>query len=156
MTGVDSMDFEAALPGTWHLRSWTITDGRGVSHPFGPDATGVLTYVADGRMSAIVARRERDELPGAKPRDATDGDLAQAFLSFFCYAGTWRIEGDTVLHTVDLALNPNVLATVQRRRMTFSHVGADGEVVKGTMLELSADEPYSRGTRQHRLVWQRV
>jgi hypothetical protein len=150
------MDMSSALLGTWQLREWSITDDRGAVHPFGPDATGVLAYSADGRMTAIVARRDRPDLPGRKPRDGTDADLAAAFLSFFTYAGTWRVEGDTVVHVVDLALNPNVVGTEQRRLMTWSETAPDGAVVAGTILELSADESTPRGTRRHRLAWRRA
>jgi hypothetical protein len=156
--GALGMDMNSALLGSWHLTGWSISgdavDG-GVRYPFGPDATGVLTYTADGRMSAIVARRDRPNLPGPKPRDGTDAELAAALLSFFCYAGWWRIDGETVVHEVDFALNPNLLGTEQRRRISLFETAADGAVVSGTVLELSADEPTARGMRHHRLIWQR-
>jgi hypothetical protein len=151
------MDMNSALLGTWHLTDWSISDDGdgGGRQPFGPDPTGVLTYSADGRMSAIVAKRDRPNLPGTKPRDGTDAELAAALLSFFCYGGSWRIEGETVVHEVDLALNPNLVGTDQRRRITLSETAGDGGVISGTVLELSADEPTARGMRRHRLIWQR-
>jgi hypothetical protein len=150
------MDMTLALLGSWQLRGWSISDERGVRHPFGPDATGALSYSADGRMSVIVAKRYRPNLPGTKPRDGTDTELAEAFLSFFCYAGSWRIDGEAVVHEVDLTLNPNGLGTEQRRRITLSETGPGGTVVAGTTLELSAEESTAWGMRQHRLAWQRV
>jgi Lipocalin-like domain len=142
------VDAATALLGSWRLQAWTITDDSGTRHPFGESATGSIMYTADGRMSAVVSAADRPRLPGIKPRDATDGELAAAFLSFFCYAGTWHLDGDTVVHSVDLSVNPNLVGTEQRRRMTFT----DG----ATRLELSADEPGPRGTRTHGLQWHRT
>jgi hypothetical protein len=146
----NSMDVDAAttLLGSWQLQAWTITDDAGIRHPFGESATGSIMYTADGRMAAVVSAADRPRLPGNKPRDASDGELAAAFVSFFCYAGTWHLDGDSVVHSVDLAVNPNLLGTEQRRRMTFT----DG----GTRLELSAAEESTRGPRTHRLQWNRA
>ncbi len=142
------MEAESALLGAWRLRSWTLSDGRGTTEPFGPDATGQIMYTPDGRMSAIVAAAGRPDLPGGRPRDASDAELAAAFLTFFTYSGTWHVEGDEVVHDVELALNPNTVGTDQRRHVTFSD--------EGHVLELSAEEQTARGARVHRLTWERV
>jgi hypothetical protein len=138
------------LIGAWQLRSWTIADQRGLHRPFGDTPTGLLIYSADGHMTACIARTDRAALPGSKPRDADDAQLAAAMLSFFCYAGRWRLEDEVVIHDVQLALNPAMVGTSQRRTLTLA-----GRSSTDAVLTLSADEQTARGVRLNQLVWER-
>ena len=138
-------DLARALRGTWTLESWTISDEHGIRHPFGPSATGLLVYAEDGGMAAVVASGDRPSLPGASPRAAPPDALAAAFLTFFTYAGRWHLEGDVVVHQVEVALNPAMVGTEQRRAVTLD----------GASLELVAAEPLTTGTRTHALRWRR-
>ena len=133
------------LLGSWELVSWTVHDPAGVRAPFGDDPTGTLIYSEDGRMAAVVAARERPPLSRPSGRHAPSEEVRAAFVSFFCYTGRWHVEGDDVVHTVGVALNPAMAGTVQRRRI----------VLDGAVLELVADEPLEPGVRRHRLRWQR-
>lgn len=133
------------LEGTWHLQGWEIeTDGR-VTRPFGPDATGLLHYTADGGMAACIARAGRAPFSTGNPRTAPETERLAALESFFHYAGTWRIEerdgGPVVIHTVSHSLNPGFVGTEQVRKVDLS----------GDRLTLSAQE----GPRHHRLHWRR-
>ena len=137
------------LVGTWALVDWRIEylDGR-VTRPFGVDAAGQLVYSADGHMSASVSRAGRSRLDAANARLASVADKAAAFDGYFHYAGRWHLDGNTVVHSVDLALNPDFVGSEQRRRVDFD--GAQD-------LQLSADEPVGeRGARRHVLAWRRV
>ena len=69
-----------------------------------------------------------------------------AYLSFFSYSGRWHVHGDVVFHEVELALNPNLVGTVQRRRLSIAGAG----------LDLSAKEDDGSGVREHVLSWQRT
>ena len=138
------MEPQRALIGSWLLRGWTVTDDRGVTHPFGTDPVGSIMYSADGRMSALISRGDRSPLPGNRPSDASDAELAAGFLSFFCYTGPWRVDGDTVIHTLEVALNPNLVGTEQRRQMVF----------EGDRLDLVAVEQTPVGPRRHVISWQ--
>jgi hypothetical protein len=140
-------DLAEQLLGSWRLHSWTIVGDDTVRTPFGGDPMGTLIYSADGRMVAVVARSDRSPLPGNKPSDAGAVELAAAMLSFFCYSGRWSIDGTAVIHSVDLALNPGMVGTDQRREIELS---ADG-----LGLTLSADEQTTRGQRRHALAWKR-
>lgn len=133
------------LQGTWHLLAWEIeTEGR-MTHPFGPDATGVLHYTDDGGMAVCIARADRPKWSSGTPRNAPDGERLAAFESFFHYAGRWRIEDRNgqavVVHSVTHSLNPDFVGSEQVR-----DVGLDGDT-----LTLSARE----GPRLHRLRWRR-
>ena len=135
--------------GAWSLVEWRIEypDGR-VTHPFGRDAVGQLVYSADGKMTATVSAAERPTLGQHNARKATASQKAEAFDSYFHYAGSWLVDGDTIIHTVELALNPDMIGTQQRRQAQF-----DGM----TKLKLSADEGRNRETtRHHILEWDRI
>lgn len=138
----------AMLVGAWALVDWRIEYGDGkVTRPFGEEATGQLLYSADGRMSATVSSGARPRLGQASARQASDQQKAAAFDGYFHYAGRWHIDGDTVVHTIELALNPDLPGTEQRRLVRLD--GANG-------LELRADEPVGGGTlRRHILAWRR-
>ncbi|RMH50333.1 MAG: hypothetical protein D6686_06415 [Alphaproteobacteria bacterium] len=134
------------LEGSWRLLSWEIRQEGRSRHPFGPDATGLLVYAADGGMSAVIARAGRAPLSAAVPRQAPAAERLAAFDSYFHYAGTWRTErrGDAivVIHRVTHSLNPALVGTEQLR-----HVDLDGD-----RLTLRAEE----GPRLHRLSWARA
>lgn len=133
------------IVGAWRLVSWTIEYADKTLHPFGESPIGSLLYSADGRMLASIAARHRSHLSHAVPAKAPDAERLSAFDSFFSYGGDFTIEGDEVVHRVDIALNPNFVGTVQRRRMYFEN----------EFLTLAAEEEGTQGTRQHRLRWQK-
>jgi hypothetical protein len=130
------------LVGTWRLVRWEIEREGETRFPYGDDAIGQLVYTADGHMMGTITRRTRAPLDADHPRRASERSKAAAFDSLFHYAGRYRIEGDDVLHSVELAHNPGMVGTVQRRRMTPS----------GDRLMLSAMD----GLDHHRLTWERA
>ena len=137
------------LIGGWHLEAWEIRygDGRDKSFPFGEDAVGLLIYTADGFMSAAISRPGRVALSTANLRAAPPAEKAAAFDSYFHYSGTWRIEGDSVIHAVSLALNPAFVGTDQIRLMEL----------QSDRLTLSArDVLPGGGSRQHCLIWRKA
>ena len=59
----------AALLGTWKMVAWTrqvVATGE-ISDAMGPNPIGYIAYHADGRMMALVLRRDRPALAGAAP-----------------------------------------------------------------------------------------
>ena len=151
------------LLGTWHLVRWEITynDGRAATLPFGAQATGLISYTADGTMQACIARGDRPRLSSASVRSAPEGECLAAFESYFQYAGPYEIReiretreigGSTgqqqVVHHVTHSLNPNFVGTQQVRDMTFA---ADG----GLTLSASDTVPGTDVARHHRLIWAR-
>lgn len=134
--------------GAWQLVDWRIeySDGK-ITRPFGNDPVGQIQYTSDGYMSATVSMQGRDSLSIDNIRQASEGKKAAGFSSYFHYAGQWHVEGESIVHSVDMALNPSMVGTLQRRKATFSN---DGE------LTLSASEPLTNGERrEHILQWKR-
>ncbi|MBX2802560.1 MAG: lipocalin-like domain-containing protein [Myxococcales bacterium] len=140
------------LVGAWRLVELRIAfaDGRPDAHPLGDDATGMLLYTHDGYVSAMLCRGGRAEL-GVQGLEAAhradDRSKAQAFDDTMSYLGRYRLEGDEVVHTVQLALLPDALGREQRRRVAL----------EGKRLVLSYDHtPHSGVTRRYRLIWTRA
>jgi len=136
------------LEGSWRLRSWEIRSGggRGVTAPFGDCPEGLLVYTPDGWMSATVCRGDRAPLPAdSSPRKVDEHLVAEAYRSYFHYAGPYRIETDSVVHTVRYSLNPNFVGTEQFRKMR----------IDGPLLTLTGIDRAGNTERHHELVWQR-
>lgn len=152
-----------SLVGAWTLVRWEIgySDGRSPTYPFGPDATGLICYTADGWMNACIARAARPPLSSDTPRRAPVQEQLAAFGSFFQYAGRYTVRDaaadaggkpaaqQQVVHQVTHALNPNFVGSEQVRDMLFDGPG---------QLTLSAPDllPGTQVVRHHRLHWRRA
>lgn len=137
------------LHGTWQLESWIIgySNREEFSFPFGEDPQGLLMYTADGWMSASISRGERKLLPdNVSFRALPDEQKAAAFVSYFHYAGRYRVVDGDVIHYVTQSLNPNFPGTEQLR-----HAELDGQT-----LVLSGKDQVGTITRFHSLVWHKV
>ena len=138
------------LVGSWDLEAFEVRmpDGKLVT-PMGPDARGRLIYGADGRMSATLSEADRPQLSVHSLEAYGKASVAQkaaAFGSFLSYVGRYALEGETVVHDVELASVPNIVGRQQRRHATL-----DGDV-----LTLSYAVRGSRGTRTNILRWRRL
>jgi hypothetical protein len=138
-----------SLLGAWQLLSWRIysVEHLPASEPFGPQPVGLLQYTADGWMSAAIGSRQRPLHPaGVSPRRLSPETLADSYRNYFHYAGTWRLEGDSVVHSVKLSLNPNMCGSEQVRHVSLMEPN----------LTLTGIEPLGQQQRRHVLLWQRA
>ena len=136
------------LSGTWELESWTIgySDREDFSYPYGEDPQGLLLYTEDGWMSASICRASRAKLPeDVSFRALPEAVRAEAFSSYFHYAGRYQVVDGDVIHYVTQSLNPNLRGTEQLR-----HAELDGQT-----LVLSGKDTVGATTRFHSLVWHR-
>ena len=137
------------LVGTWQLESWTIgyTDRDEFTYPYGEEPQGLLVYSTDGWMSASINRPGRALLPeDVSYRKLPDAVKAEAFSSYFHYAGRYRVVDGDVIHYVTQSLNPNFPGSEQLR-----HAELDGQT-----LVLSGKDQVGGATRFHSLVWHRA
>ena len=126
------------LYGTWRLVS-NVREVVGTgerANIFGEGPHGFLTYGRDGRMSAIVVGENRP-----KPMDLaklTDQERADLFKTMVAYAGTFTVEGDRVVHHVDISWNENWTGTAQARQFRIEgrrlvirgeQIGVDGRQI---------------------------
>jgi hypothetical protein len=145
---MSEIELKNYLVGGWRLLSWRIeySDGR-ISYPFGEEAIGQLLYSADGAMSATVSAAKRPTLSDKNVRHVPETEQADAFRSYFHYAGGWRIDGHNVVHEVELGLNSGFPGTNQVRRV---------EIITAEQMTLSAQEDLPNDqSRRHALTWQR-
>jgi len=131
--------------GAWALLEWQVESaGSGrITWPFGRDADGLLVYAESGWMSATLSQRARSAMPFASMRQADEARRARIATEYLAYTGRWSVEGETVVHSVTLSLNPGLIGTEQRRHAE----------VAGAELTLSASETDLGKTRIHRLRW---
>jgi hypothetical protein len=137
------------LIGTWQLESWTVgySDRDGFSSPFGDEPKGLLMYTGDDWMSASIGRSDRQTLPeDINFRKIPEEKLARAYLSYFHYAGRYRVVEGDVIHYVTQSLNPNFVGTEQLR-----HAELDGHT-----LVLSGRDVANGVARLHSLVWHKL
>ena len=137
------------LNGTWQLESWTIgySDRDDFTYPYGEEPQGLLLYTTDGWMSASISRKEREQLPqDVSFRKLPDEARAEAFSSYFHYAGRYRVVEGDVIHYVTQSLNPNFPGSEQLR-----HAELDGQT-----LVLSGKDQVGETARFHSLVWHKL
>jgi hypothetical protein len=101
---------ENPVLGTWKLQSFvrevTATGER--INQFGEHPTGYLSYSADGRMYAIGIADNRVK---SRSPTATDEERAKLHQTMFAYAGSYALDGDKVIHHVDVAWNESWTGT---------------------------------------------
>jgi|SRR5580704_10296860 hypothetical protein len=105
------------LVGTWKLVSASSTTSGGERNeaPYGPSPSGLLTY-GDGRVTALISYDGRESL------SAGGGSLeeqAEAFKTFFAYAGRYVFDGVKVTHHVEVSSIQNYVGKDLVRNVTF-------------------------------------
>lgn len=99
-----------ALVGTWKLMSFDMELQATGEHiqPMGKMPTGYLSFTGDGRMAVVITGE------GRKP-GTSEADRAALFSSLIAYTGSYRVEGDKWITSVDASWNPAWVGTEQPR-----------------------------------------
>ena len=110
-----------ALIGTWHLTAWytETTDGRRL-YPFGTDASGYISYAADGFFFVHLMQADRALFAVTDPFGGTEAEDSAAMKSHMTYAGRFDLAEDHVVHHVTHASCPNWVGTDQIRFLTLA------------------------------------
>lgn len=142
-----------SLIGTWRLVEWTFTvDDSRPTRPWGGNPAGLLTYTEDGRMSASLMSNGRPAAPTRTLSAAPIDIRAAAAAGYLSYAGSYSMDGNDVLHHIELSLMPNWVDTTERRLIEWaaSEDGFD--------LILSTPPTKTDGGRMavNRLRWERM
>jgi len=136
------------LLGTWKLMSVIreeVPSGATIDL-MGSNPQGFITYSADGRMVALLARGDRKK-PVANT--ATAAEAENLFRSVISYAGTYTIAGNEVTHHVDISWNESWTGTKQVRIFKF----------EGDRVSLStpvSPDPFDGRMSIRSLVWEKV
>jgi len=106
-----------AVVGTWKLVSATETTKKGeVRAAYGwQNPAGLLTYTADGRIMAITTNGRRKPLSVSDNIGAPAEERAEAFATMTAYAGSYTLNGNRVIHHIEVSSMPNAVNTDQVR-----------------------------------------
>ena len=117
---------ENVLLGTWKLIAYVREDVEtGKTYDvFDTNPAGYVSYGADGRMSLIIVRGDRQKPATGLP---TDRERIELHKGMIAYAGTYRLEADKVTHQIDISWNEAFTGTHQVRFVSL----------KGDMLTLT-------------------
>jgi len=108
---------EEDLYGTWRLVSYyqeIQATGEKIDI-FGKAPIGFLSYSRDGRMSAILAKEMRPKPPDLAK--VTNEERVELFKTVIAYAGTFKFDGKTVTHYLDISWNETWTGTAQVRNV---------------------------------------
>ena len=133
------------LVGTWELVSASTTNSTGdrSETPYGPNPTGLLTYTADGRVTAMISHAGRKSLSTlAKPEEQ-----AEAFKTFLAYAGRYTLNGHEVVHSVEISSIQSYVGKDLVRSVKFQ-----GDQI----ILVTPPTPVKGKIQTFELIWQRL
>jgi hypothetical protein len=135
----------AGLVGTWKLvsASSVTANGQRDETPYGAGPVGFLSYSEDGRVTAMISYAGRKSLP-ANPRVE---EQAEAYKTFFAYAGRYTLSRDKVIHHVEICSFQNYVNKDLVRSIKF----------QGDQLVLATPPTLMDGAIQTiEIIWQRL
>lgn len=89
----------ARLFGSWSLVSYEVTpQGGPPEQPYGASPNGRLILGANGRMAVVMAAEGRRY-------GSSDAERAALHRAMMAYSGSYRVEGDTFITSVDVSSN---------------------------------------------------
>ena len=133
------------LVGVWKLQTYyaEFQDTGETKAAFGANPNGYIIFTPDGRMIVLLTAEGRKA-------PQTDADRAQAFRSMSAYSGTYRLEDDRWITTVDVSWNEAWTGTAQLRFYRLdgdtltvttawrSNVIYDGRITRSTLTWIRA------------------
>lgn len=104
---------ENALVGTWQLTTFSLTvvETKETSRPYGDHPTGYIQYSPGGHMVMFLSGELKVPASG-KYTDAERADIHRAIVA---YAGTYAVEGNTVVYHVLTSWRPEWIGRDQIR-----------------------------------------
>jgi hypothetical protein len=141
---------EIDLPGTYQLVSASINyldTGEIIPDIFGKSAKGFIMYGADGRMLALITNDNRPKPESIEK--TTDEQRIALYRSMQAYGGTYKFDGKTVEHHVDICWDEVRCGTVVAR-----DIKKDGDLLVYT----TRPAPFSGNGRLSvvTLAWRKV
>jgi hypothetical protein len=105
----------APLVGTWQLTSASMLtlDTNDTSYPFGEHPTGYVQYSPGGHMVVFIASGDMKQPARPIYTDAERAEIHKLILA--AYSGTYRVEGDNVIHHVLASWWPHFIGNDQIR-----------------------------------------
>ena len=139
---------ENPVLGTWKLKSFVreVTATGEKINQMGERPSGYISYSVDGRMYAILTADNRIKPEAANP---TPDERAKLHQSLVAYAGTYTVQGDKVIHRVDISWNEAWTGTDQVR---FFKIDGNTLTVTTAVQKSPIDGREGRSV----LIWEKV
>jgi len=134
--------------GNWRLLSFEsrTLDGH-VTYPMGDKLVGYIMYNDQGDMSVAFMSTNRPVFASGDARGASVEEKVTAFDTFFAYCGKYEIQGQKVLHHIEVCIFPNWTGVTQERFFELAE----------NRLTLSTPPFLLGGTQQtSHLIWERA
>jgi len=134
--------------GTWRLISCELRSADGqVSYPLGKDAVGYIMYSEDGYMSVAFMSANRPIFAAGDISGGTTEEKEAAADTYVSYCGKYEVQGDKIIHHIEVSFFPNWIGVDQARIFEF----------EGNRLSLSTPPFLVGGKKQTaHLIWERV
>jgi hypothetical protein len=135
------------LVGRWRLASWSAQTADGaVTHPFGESAQGSVVYTPGGWMSGTLAHGDRANLATRDVVGVSRELRAATLPTYVSYCGMYEIDGDVVVHHVEMSVFQDWVGTDQKRQFKLS----GDELVLRFAMEVGGQETqnFLRWTRE--------
>ena len=134
------------LVGAWKLVSVLTKTSTGEINesPYGLSPVGFLSYTEDGRVTALISYDGRKSLPVS---GGTLEEQAEAYQTFFGYAGRYTLKGDKVTHTVEISSIQNYVDQNLVRWVKF-----EGDRI----VLVTPPMPVNGKMQTFELIWQRL
>jgi hypothetical protein len=107
---------------------------------------GLLIYSGDGYMSVAMMSASRQKFVDKDVKKGTNEEKAASVDTYVSYSGRYEVQGDKVIHHVEVCLFPNWVGNDQKRTFQFD----------GNRLTLSTPLPGGDIQRSAHLVWEHV
>jgi hypothetical protein len=138
---------EHELHGTYKLIKTTFKLVDSGQEETIPNENGFITYTREGRMFVIITRGERPKPESLSKM--TDQQRADLFRTLTAYSGTYKFDGQTIEHDIDVSWNEAWTGTRQIR-----HAKKEGDTIILTAPPLP--RPFDGKLSVTTLVWQKV
>jgi hypothetical protein len=137
-----------ALLGTWSLqRTFELLDGQPTGRsPIGEKAHGFIHYMPGSRMSVMFAHEGHPRLSNGRYK-SPDDETARSSRTFCAYAGTFTIEGNDIIHHLEISDFENDRGTDYLR-----HAALDGN----SLTLVTPSWPTRRGEVAWGLEWHKL
>jgi hypothetical protein len=119
-TGPVDAVLTARLIGSYRLVGIESIDGEGhIVHPFGLDPAGVCTFTAEGYMTIVISRRDREAFGVDDILAGSMAERSDAFGAASAFAGRFHVIGGRVRFDLLATTYPNWVGTSQTRDVLF-------------------------------------
>ena len=136
------------LVGSWRLVSFHNESSEGsVTYPWGKEVAGYITYTDWGRMAVVFQKGDRPRSSSGDLWRRTPQEKAEAYDTCIAYSGTYDVQGNQVIHHVEVCTFEDWVGTDLVRAVKL----------EGNRVTLTTPPtPFGSGTAVAVLVWERA